>query len=167
MEAFRKQPSLEPYFTTSYGCAVFPTIAKGGAFFVGGAYGKGDIYTLHNNQEKQIAKVELVQASVGWILGGEAFSQIIFFETEADYSRFMAGNFQFEANAKAVALSAAVSANATTMGNQGIVGGLTQEERNIPAGKLEYTKGMKVFTVTMGGLMYEATIGGQKFIVKK
>jgi hypothetical protein len=134
---------------------------------VGGAYGTGDIYTLNNNQETRITKVDLVHASVGWVLGGEVFSEIIFFETEADYRRFMAGNFEFEANAKAVALSAAISAKATTMGNQGIAGGLTQEQRSIRVLKLEYTKGMKVFTLTLGGLMYEATIGGQKFIVKK
>ena len=169
MEIFRKQDSLTPYFTQSYGCAAFPSIAKGGIFVVGGAYGNGDIYKLNNGKEEHICKCDLAQAAVGWVLGGEVFSEIVFFETEADFNRFMAGNFEFSANAKAVALTAAVSANATTMGNQGIQGGLTPEQTSVRrfSHDPEYTKGMKVFTLTLGGLMYEATIGGQKFTVKK
>ena len=169
METFRKQDALAPYFSQSYGCAAFPSVAKGGLFIVGGAYGTGDIYKLTNGKEEHISKCELAQAAVGWVLGGEVFSEIVFFETEADFNRFMSGNFEFSANAKAVALTAAVSANATTMGNQGIQGGLTSEQTSVRGFRNgpEYTKGMKVFTLTLGGLLYEATIGGQKFTVKK
>ena len=168
MDTFKKQPNLEPYFTNSYGCAAFASIAKGGIFFVGGAYGKGDVYKLNAGNPEQICAVEVAQASVGWVLGGEVMSEIIFFETEQDFNRFMTGNFEFSANAKAVALTAAVSANATTMGNQGVQAGLTSDQTSVRGFKSspEYTKGMKVFTLTLGGLMYEATIGGQKFTIK-
>merc|ERR1711971_1031828 len=86
-----------------------------------------------------------------------------------DYARFMDGNFEFSANAKAVALTAGVSARVTTMGNQGVQGGLTAEQTSVRGfGETpEYTKGMKVFTLTLGGLMYEATVGGQKFNIKE
>lgn len=168
MDVFRKQQTLEPYFTKSYGCAAFSSVAKGGLFVVGGAYGSGDVYKLNGGKEEHVCKVDLAQAAVGWVLGGEVFSEIVFFETESDFNRFMSGNFEFSANAKAVALTANISANATTMGNQGIQMGLTPEQTDVRGFRndVEYTKGMKVFTLTLGGLMYEATIGGQKFIVK-
>jgi hypothetical protein len=168
MDVFHKQTTLEPYFAKSFGCAAFSSVAKGGLFVVGGAYGSGDVYKLTNGQEEHVCKVDLMQASVGWVLGGEVFSEIVFFETESDFNRFMSGNFEFSANAKAVALTANISANVTTMGNQGIQAGLTPEQTSVRGFKnnVEYTKGMKVFTLTLGGLMYEATIGGQKFTVK-
>ena len=80
----------------------------------------------------------------------------------------MTGNFEFSANAKAVALTAAISAKGTTMGNQGVQAGLTADTTSVKGfnGNPEYTKGMKVFTVTLGGLMYEATVAGQKFNIK-
>lgn len=170
METFKKQETLKPYFEQSYGCASFPNVAKAGVFFVGGAYGAGEVYKLVDGRgEATGRKVDLVQASVGFVLGGEVYSEIVFFETESDYDRFLSGNFEFSADAKAVALTAAVQANATTMGNTGIQGGVTSEHtsvRGFDGGRPEYTKGMKVFTLTHGGLMYQATIAGQKFNVK-
>jgi hypothetical protein len=79
------------------------------------------------------------------------------------------GNFEFSANAKAVALTAAIQTKATTMGNTGLQGGITADQTQVAgfdSGRVEYTKGMKVFTLSLGGLMYEATIGGQKFNIK-
>ncbi|KAL7529115.1 hypothetical protein ACHAXR_003781, partial [Thalassiosira sp. AJA248-18] len=165
MDVFRKQDHLQPYFNQSFGCAAFNSVAKGGIFFVGGAYGAGDIYKLRHGEAEHVCKVDLVQAMAGWVLGGEVFSEIIFFETEADYVRFMSGTFEFSADAKAVALTANVSANATTMGNTGIQGGLTPETTSVRGFILspEYTKGLKVFTLTLGGFMYQATVAGQKF----
>jgi hypothetical protein len=174
MDQFQKQESLKPYFANSYGCAVFSSVAKGGIVFVGGAYGAGEIYKLNSDGSERIlaGKVDLIQACGGFVLGGEVFSEIIFFETEHDYNRFMSGNFEFSANAKAVALTANVETHATTLGNTGLQGGITADHTSVAGidrgrSKLEYTKGMKVFTLTMGGLMYEATIGGQKFNIKE
>ncbi len=112
----------------------------------------------------------MIQAFGGFVFGGEVYQEIIFFETESDFTRFTHGDSEWSADAKAVALTAAVSANATTMGNQGLQTGLTPDETQVAgvhkdALKPEYTKGMKVFTMTMGGLMYQATTAGQKFNV--
>ena len=175
MDQFKKQEALEPYFANSYGCAVFSSVAKGGIFFVGGAYGAGEIYKLNSDATVAptlVGKCDLLQAIGGFVLGGEVFSEIIFFETEADYNHFMTGNFEFSANAKAVALTANVETHATTLGNTGLQGGITADQTSVAGidrsrSKLEYTKGLKVFTLTMGGLMYEATIGGQKFNIKE
>jgi len=174
METFRKQQDLKPYFDESFGCATFPHVAKGGIFMVGGAYGEGCIYNLVNGKEEPVCKVDLMQVMAGWVLGGEVYSEIVFFETESDFTRFMSGNFEFSADAKAVALTAAVSTKATTLGNTGIQVGLTAETTSVrglanPLNGLglEYTKGMKVFTLTLGGLMYQATVAGQKFNIKK
>eukprot|EP01083_Nonionella_stella_P056063 147834_1 len=168
METFRKQDTLTPYFEQAYGCAAFPNVGKGGLFFVGGAYGAGNIYKLVDGKEESVGKVDLVQVMAGWVLGGEVYSEIVFFETEADFTRFMSGNFEFSADAKAVALTAAVSAKATTMGNTGIQGGITAETTDVRGfdSMIEYTKGMKVFTLSLGGLMYQATVAGQKFNIK-
>ena len=111
-----------------------------------------------------------MQVSAGWILGGEVYQEIVFFETESDYVRFTSGNFEFSADAKAVGLTAAVSTKATTMGNQGLQMGVTADETAVKgldesATKLQFTKGMKCFTLTLGGLMYQATVAGQKFNV--
>ena len=172
MDIFKKQETLKSYFEQSYGCAAFSSVAKGGVFFAGGAYGAGDIYKFVDGKEEHAGKVDLIQVVVGFVLGGEVYSEIVFFETEDDYTRFTSGNFEFSADAKAVALTAAVSANATTLGNQGIQMGLTADRTTVKGSnklgtKPEYTNGMKVFTLTLGGLMYQATIGGQKFNIKE
>mmetsp|Transcript_16689 Transcript_16689/g.25318 ORF Transcript_16689/g.25318 Transcript_16689/m.25318 type:complete len:171 (-) Transcript_16689:64-576(-) len=167
MDTFKKQEILKPYFENSYGCAAFSSVAKGGIFFVGGAYGKGSVYKLP--EEEVVGTVELIQASGGFVLGGEVYAEIIFFQTEADFKRFTEGNFEFGADAKVVALTAAASTKATTMGNQGIQVGITADGTQVGGANKdaapEYTKGMKVFTVSLGGLMYQATISGQKFNV--
>ncbi|EJK66656.1 hypothetical protein THAOC_12403 [Thalassiosira oceanica] len=160
METFKKHDALKPYFEQSYGCAVFGQIAKGGIFFVGGAYGTGDVYKFERTGEEtkftRTFKANLMQVSAGWILGGEVYQEIIFFETEEDYSRFTsAENFEFGADAKAVGLTAAVSTKATTMGNQGLQMGVTADETAVKGfdernAKLEFTK---------------ATVAGQKFNV--
>ena len=71
MDTFRKQDSLKPYFDNSYGCAAFSSVAKGGIFFVGGAYGAGDIYKLNGVNQEHVGKVDLIQAIGGFVLGGE------------------------------------------------------------------------------------------------
>ena len=122
MDTFKKQEVLKPYFENSYGCAVFSSVANGGIFFVGGGYGKGSVYKLPS--EEIIGSVGLIQASGGFDFGGEVYQEIIFFEAESDFTRFTYKDFEWSADAKAVALTAAVSANATTMGNQGLQAGL-------------------------------------------
>ena len=144
-------------FTHSYGYAVFPTIGKGG-IGVGGAHGSGRVYA----RNKYVGDTKMTQLTVGLQLGGQAFSQIIFFEDERSFKDFTSGNFEFGAQASAIAITAGANASAgTTGGSAGASGG--QKDAST-AGK--YYKGMAVYTIAKGGLMYEAAIGGQKFSYK-
>lgn len=139
---------------TARGYAVFPTIGKG-AVGVGGAYGKGRVY----DKGKYIGDTTLTQVSVGFQLGGQAYSEIILFENEAALKQFTSGNFEFSADASAVAITAAAGAQANTTGSS--AGASAGKKDAKTAG--DYRKGMATFTVAKGGLMYEASIGGQKF----
>lgn len=144
------------YFKTAYGYAVFPTIAKGG-FVVGGARGKGLVFV----NAQQVGTVVMTQLSAGFLAGAQAYSQIIFFEHEQAFKDFTASNFEFSAQAVAVAITAGVSAEANTGGGMaaGVSGG--RNDANTVHGG--YRKGMAVFTIAKGGLMGEFSVGGQKF----
>jgi lipid-binding SYLF domain-containing protein len=132
--ALKSDPGLKKFFDEAVGYALFPTVGKG-AVGVGGAYGRGELY-----EAGQLAGYcTLTQASIGLALGGQAYTELIFFETHAALDRFKTGNFTFAAQASAVALKSGASANA------------------------KYTDGVAVFTMRGAGLMYEASIGGQKF----
>jgi lipid-binding SYLF domain-containing protein len=146
------------FFETSYGYAVFPTIGKGGAG-IGGAHGKGRVYA----KGVHVGDTSMTQLTVGFQLGGQAFSQIIFFEDERAYTQFTSGNFEFGAQATAVAITAGASASASTTGNTAGASGGQNDAKSVG----EYYRGMAIFTVAKGGLMYEATIGGQKFKYEK
>lgn len=142
-------------FDSAYGYALFPTIGKAG-FVVGGAYGKGRVY----EQGKYIGDTSMTQASIGFQLGGSGFSQVIFFQDKRALTEFTNGNFEFGAEAQAVALTAAAGAAAKTSGSSATASGGKSNANIAGAG---YNKGMATFTITKGGLMYEASIGGQKF----
>ncbi len=139
---------------SAYGYAVFPTIGKGGVG-VGGAYGKGRVY----EKGKYIGDTSMTQVTVGLQLGGQAYSQIILLEDERALKEFTSGNFEFGAQASAVAITAGAQAHGTTTGSSAGASGGKRDATT--AGK--YNKGMAIFTVAKGGLMYEASVGGQKF----
>jgi lipid-binding SYLF domain-containing protein len=130
-------PGIAQFFENSAGYAVFPNVGKGG-IGVGGAHGKGLV--IQNDQV--IGKTSLSQLTVGLQLGGQVYSQFIFFRDQTALDSFRRGNFEFGAQASAVAVTLGASADAN------------------------YDKGVAVFTHVGGGLMYEATIGGQKFNYK-
>ena len=138
LNKFKKVPSLKPYFKKARGYAVFPNVGKGG-FGIGGARGKGEVF----ERGDVIGSTTLTQVSVGFQLGGQAFSQIIFFKDKKALERFTEGNFEFGASASAVLISEGANASA------------------------DYSDGVAVFTFSKGGLMYEASIGGQKFSYKE
>ncbi len=142
------------YFKNSYGYAVFPTIGKGGVG-IGGAHGSGHVYA----QNKYVGNTKMTQLTVGFQLGGQTFSQIIFFQDKRSFDEFTSGNFEFSAQATAVAITAGASAQAGTSGASMGASSFKQEADTLGA----YHKGMAIFTVANGGLMYEASIGGQKF----
>lgn len=145
------------FFDTAYGYAVFPTIGKAG-FVVGGAYGEGRVY----EKGKAIGEAKMTQVSVGLQLGGQAYSEIIFFQDDRALKEFTSGNFEFGADASVVAITASANAKASTTGSSAGASGGKHDATTV--GK--YNKGMETFTVAKGGLMYEAAIAGQKFSYK-
>jgi lipid-binding SYLF domain-containing protein len=132
---FKKaDPGLSSFFEKAVGYAVFPTVTKGAAG-IGGAAGSGVVF----EKGKAIGKTSLTQVTVGAQLGGQAYSEIIFFETAPAFTDFQKGTLALAAQASAVAATKGASANA------------------------KYQNGVAVFTTGKGGLMFEASVGGQKF----
>jgi len=154
IKTFRNAGESGKFFENCYGYAVFPTIGKGG-IGIGGARGSGRVY-VHG---AQIGNATMTQVTVGFQLGGQAYSQVIFFEDKRACDEFTSGSFEFGAQASAVAITAGASAEAGTGGTSASAG--TSTKNTATAGS--YQKGFAVFTAAKGGLMYEATIGGQKF----
>jgi lipid-binding SYLF domain-containing protein len=135
IEVFEKaDPSIRKFFTSSAGYAIFPTVGKG-AIGIGGAGGSGVLF----EKGTAVGKASLIQVTIGFQLGGQAYSEVIFFENAAAVTDFKKGTFALAAQVSAVAAAAGASANA------------------------KYQNGVAVFTVAKGGLMYEASVGGQKF----
>jgi len=132
LTAFKEaDPKIESFIAKSAGYVVIPTVGKGG-IGIGGARGKGVLY----EGGAVTAVVTLTQLSFGFQWGGQAYSEFIFFEDAATLENFKRGNFELNAQASAVAVTAGASADA------------------------EFNGGMAIFTQTKGGLMYEAAVGG-------
>lgn len=159
IKLFRDAGESAKYFGNSYGYAVFPTIGKGG-LVVGGAFGRGKVY----RGGQPVADVSMTQVSVGLQLGGQAYSEIIFFQNKNAFDDFMSGNFEFGADASAVAIVAAANARASSAG--GASAGASGTMHNaVTAGG--YHHGFAVFTIAKGGLMYQAALSGQKFSISR
>ncbi len=157
VKVFRDAGESAKFFAGSYGYAVFPTIGKAG-LGVGGAYGTGCVFAGGH----QTGEASVAQLSLGFQAGGQAYSQIVFFEDKRAYEQFTSGNFEFGAGVSATAITASASAQATT-GGTSAGASITEDQARTAGG---YVKGMAVFTVAKGGLMYEASIAGQKFKFK-
>ncbi|MFO7736861.1 MAG: YSC84-related protein [Desulfatiglandaceae bacterium] len=155
INVFKQSPQVQPYFKNAYGYAVFPTVGKGG-LGIGGAYGKGQVY--RGGEVTGITK--LMKVSIGFQAGGQAFSQIIFFQDKRAYDEFTSGQFAFDAQASAVAITAGVQAQA---GSTGATAGASAGPKTAAHAETNYYKGMAIFVHAKGGLMYEAAIAGQKF----
>jgi lipid-binding SYLF domain-containing protein len=133
----KSDPSVQRFFDAASGYVVIPTVGKAG-FGIGGARGKGVLY----ENGAVTAIVTLSQLSFGFQWGGQAYSEFLFFEDATALADFKRGNYELGAQASAVAITAGASADA------------------------EFNGGMAIFTQAKGGLMYEASIGGQKFKVE-
>jgi len=133
-----KDPGIESFFKKAAGYVVFPTVGKGG-FGIGGARGKGLLMV----GGETVAVVTLTQVTFGFQAGGQAYSEFIFFEDDLALANFRRGNYELGAQASAVAITAGASADAN------------------------FNAGVAIFTQAKGGLMYEATVGGQKFKVEE
>jgi len=130
----KADPGIEAFFDNAAGYAVFPSVGKAGVV-VGGAYGNGLVIV----GEQVDGYTSMTQATVGLQLGGQVYSLFIFFKDEAAIANFRRGNYEFGAQASAVAVTAGASADTS------------------------YDKGVAVFTHSAGGLMVEGSVGGQKF----
>jgi lipid-binding SYLF domain-containing protein len=133
-KAEQNDPTLQKLVEGSAGYAVFPNVGKG-AIGVGGAYGKGNLY----EGGVIVGYCDLSQGSIGVQLGGQSYTEILVFQTPDAVQNFKSGNFAFDAQATAVAIKSGAGANA------------------------KFADGVAVFTMDEAGLMYEASIGGQKF----
>jgi len=129
-----KDPDMKFFFKKAFGYAVFPSIGKGG-IGIGGAHGKGLVY----QKGKIIGEAKMTQVTIGFQLGGQSYREIIFFENKKALDSFKNSEFEFAAQASAVAADKGASVD------------------------VAYEGGVAVFTMAKGGLMYEASIGGQKF----
>lgn len=127
-------PDLQAYYDNSYGYAVFPKVTKG-AISIGGAGGKGVVYKNH----EIVSGSKLTQITFGFQFGGQQYSEVIFFQNQDAFEQFMNGKMKFDGQASAVALKSGTSAD------------------------VPYAYGVSVFTQAIGGLMFEASIGGQHF----
>jgi lipid-binding SYLF domain-containing protein len=127
-------PKIQRFFDEAVAYAVFPDVGKGG-IGIGGAHGKGVVIV----DDKVIGDTELSQLTIGFQLGAQVYAEFIFFKDDAALGNFQRGNYELGAQASAVAATAGASANA------------------------DYDGGVAIFTQAGGGLMYEATVGGQKF----
>ena len=130
-------PKLKTFKNQAYAYVIFPKVTKAGVG-IGGAAGRGIVY----KDDKAIGSSKLKQASIGLQLGGQQYSEAIFFKDKEAFEKFTNGNLKFDAQASAVAIKEGASAD------------------------LSYSGGVAVFTKTKGGLMYEASIGGQHFTYK-
>src|SRR6516225_6213600 len=149
IKLFEEAGQSKAFFHNSYGYAVFPGIGKGG-FIVGGAHGNGRVF----RHGVYVGDTSMTQVSVGFQAGGQAYSEIIFFEDKRAFDEFTSGNFEFSADAGAVVITAGASASAATTGATGSASGGKKDADTV--GK--YHKGMAVFTIAKGGLMYEAAL---------
>ena len=151
---FKNAGESARFFDHSYGYAVFPTIGKAG-LVVGGAHGRGRVY-VHGIY---VGDTTMNQLSAGFQAGGQAYSQIVFFEDRRAFEEFTRGNFEFGADVDAVAITAAAGGSVGTTGASAEASGGMKDATT--AGR--YYKGLAVFTIVKGGAMYQATLAGQKF----
>jgi len=134
LDILAKDPGMEDWFKNAAGYAVFPSVGKGG-IGIGGAHGKGLVIA----GDQVVGKTSLSQVTLGLQLGGQAYAEFIFFRDATALEDFKRGNYEMGAQASAVAATAGAAADAS------------------------YNSGVAVFTNTTGGLMFEASVGGQKF----
>ncbi|WP_373396947.1 YSC84-related protein [Algoriphagus halophilus] len=133
--AFLKDdPDMQEFFDQSYAYIILPNVGKGG-LGVGGAAGNGVAF----EQGEMIGYARMTQVTIGFQAGGQAYSEVVFFESEEEFDRFKEGKIEMAAQVSAVAAASGASLNA------------------------EYIDGVAVFTRAKGGLMYEASVGGQQF----
>jgi len=133
----KKNPNMAAYFSKARGYIVYPSVGKAG-FGIGGARGSGVVYEAG----KVVGTSTLTQVSFGFQLGGQIYSEVVFFEDKAAMKKFKKGEIELSAQASAIAVTSSISA------------------------KTDFKDGIAIFTLGKGGLMYEASVAGQKLSFK-
>ncbi len=159
IKVFRDSPATAKFFKHSYGYAVFPAIGKAG-YVIGGSYGTGQVY----RGGTVTGKTSVIAGSIGFQIGGEVYSEIIFFKDKRAYNEFTSGNFEFGANAQAVAVTTGVQAQAGTAGTNA---GASAGSKSGVQAENDYVNGSAPFVHTTGGLMAGVSVGGQKFTFER
>jgi len=154
VDLFKNAGESGEFFGKSHAYAVFPTVGKAG-LGVGGAYGEGRVY----EKGKYVGDIRMTQMSIGFQAGGQGYSQIVFLQDKRSFDEFTSGNFEFGANVNAIVITAAASGSAGTTGATGTASGGKKDAATTG----EFHKGSAVFVIPKGGLMYEASVSGQKF----
>ncbi len=138
LTAFKNSDSsLQSLLDRSPGYAVFPEIGKAG-LGIGGSYGRGEVF----EGGKKIGYADVVKGTIGLQIGAQTFSELIIFLNQKTLDTFKKGEMEFGADVSAVAIKSGAAATA------------------------DHSKGVVVFVRTKGGLMAEASVGGQKFTFK-
>ena len=153
IDMFKSNETAAPFFNSAYGYAVFPTIGKGG-LGIGAARGGGQVY----RGGQVTGFTAMTNISFGFQAGGQAYRQVIFFENKKAYDAFTSGEFEFSAQAGAIAIQASGQAGTSTEGSGTSGSGGAAQEKSA-----DYANSLLVFTMAKGGLMYEATLAGQKY----
>jgi len=150
LAALMQSDVVARYHKSAYGYAIFPTIGKGG-YGIGAAHGKGRVY----QGGKKTGDVSMTQLSIGFQAGGQAYRQVIYFQDKRAFDEFNSGQFEIGAQAEAIAITSSAGAQAGTEG--------LSASANATQSETKYHKGVIVFTMGKGGLMYQAALAGQKY----
>ena len=150
IKILKRSDVVSEFHKSAYGYAVFPTIGKGG-IGIGGAHGTGGVY----EGGAKVGDVSMTQLSIGFQLGGQAYRQVVYFQDKRAFDEFTSGSFEFGAQAEAIAITSSAGAQAGTEG--------ASASANENQAEASYHKGMIVFTMGKGGLMFQAALGGQKY----
>jgi lipid-binding SYLF domain-containing protein len=153
---FKKIPEVAKFFGNAHAYAIFPTIGKGG-LGIGGSHGKGQVYRAG----KVIGFTSTSDISIGLQAGGQAYSQVVFFQNADALKKFTTGKFEFAASASAIAVQSSAGATTGTEGTGASASSSKTADKK--TANAEYQDGVLVFTMAKGGLMYAATIAGQKY----
>lgn len=138
LTAFKNDDSsLQSLLDRSVGYAVFPDIGKAG-LGVGGSYGRGEVFEAG----KKIGYADVVKGTIGLQIGAQNFSELVVFLNQKNLDAFKRSEMELSADVSAVAIKSGAAAAA------------------------DHGKGVVVFVRTKGGLMAEASVGGQKFNFK-
>lgn len=134
VEFIAMNKGLESQFDKATAYVVFPNVGKG-AVIVGAASGHGAVY----KDGKLVGLASMKQLDVGAQIGGEAYSEVIFFNSEEAFEKLKNNELELTSQVAAVAVEEGKSLNT------------------------KFSDGMAVYVMPKAGLMAEVSVGGQKF----